>query len=105
MKSLWLLVVSVLCATSAAGADPNASNPKDKDVVLRLPFTLRVPVDRNHYYEEKKGSIPYVYQGEVGLFIGDHFGIKIDVQHGAVRSVKYEPDLGSADITLQFKQG
>src|SRR5438093_13049518 len=98
-------MVSLLCAASAAAADRSHSKARDDDVVFRPPFTLRVPVDWQHYYEEKKGRTPYVYQGEVGLFIGDHFGLKIDVQNGTVRSVKYERDLGKADVTLEFKQG
>lgn len=73
-------------------------------MVFRPPFTLRIRVDQKHYYEEKKGRIPYVYRGDVFLFTGDRFGLKIDVVDGAVRGVRYERDLGKADLTLEFAE-
>ena len=94
------LLVILGCAFSAASAQSD-----DRDVAYREPFTIRMRIDRTHYFEEKKPRLPYVANGEVALFIGDHFGLKIDVQNNTVRSVKYEPDLSKADVTLQFKQG
>jgi hypothetical protein len=105
MTSRFGLVVSLLCATSGAATDRGDNKSSDDHVVFRPPFTLRVPVDGERYYEEKKVRTPYIYQGEVGLFIGDHFGLKIDVQKGTVRSIRYERDLSKADVTLEFKQG
>ena len=99
MISRIVILLIVASARIAAAAD------RSDGVVFRAPFTLRVPVDREHFYEEKKGKVPYVYHGEVSLFLHDRFGLKIDVQDGSVRSVKYERDLSKADVTLEFTQG
>jgi hypothetical protein len=99
-----LAAISFAFAT-AAGAAERATKQKDEaGVVFRPPFTLRIRVDQEHYYEEKKGKIPYVYKGDVYLFIGDRFGLKIDVVDGAVRAVRYEHDLSKADLTLEFSE-
>jgi hypothetical protein len=105
MKSRFGLLVLLLLGTSVVAAQCGESKSSDDDVVYRPPFTLKVPIDQTHYYEEKKPRLPYVYHGGVGLFIGDHFGLKIAVENNAVRSIKYERDLSKADVTLEFKQG
>jgi len=98
--------IAVLFAGVAGAAERGTSKiSNDAGVVFRKPFTLRVRVDQEHYYEEKKDKIPYVYRGDVYLFIGDHFGLKIDVANGAVRAVRYERDLSKADLTLEFSEG
>ena len=100
-----VLIAALVFAQLAFAAERGASETKDDDVVFRSPFTIRMRIDRTHYFEEKKGRLPYVSHGEVGLFIGDRFGLKIDVQNSTVRSVKYERDPSKADVTLEFKQG
>ena len=86
MPRLFIPVFSFVAAVSAGAAEHAASKSSDDTgVVFRPPFTLRIRVDREHYYEEKKGKVPYVYRGDVYLFIGDRFGLKIDVADGAVR--------------------
>ena len=100
-----LAIIALVPAQVALAAERGASKTKDDEVVFRPPFTLKVPINGQQYYEEKKGKVPYVYHGMVTLFIGDRFGLKIDAQDGSVRSVKYERDLSKADITLEFGQG
>src|SRR5258705_13016053 len=101
---LFILAALSLAFVGATGAAERAASKTGDDagVVFRKPFTLHVRVDQEHYYEEKKGKIPYVYQGVVYLFLGDKFGLKIDVTDGAVRAVRYERDLSKADVTLEF---
>ena len=100
-----LFVLSVLLASViVAGAAEPANSRDDAGVVFRPPFTLRVRVDQKRYYEEKKDKIPYVYHGDVYLFIGDRFGLKIDVVDGAVRAIRYERDLSKADLTLELSE-
>jgi hypothetical protein len=100
-----IVIAALVLAHLAFAAERGVSKTEDDDVVFRSPFTIRLPIDRTHYFEEKKGRLPHVSHGEVGLFFGDRFGLKIDVQNGTVRSVKYERDLSKADVTLEFKQG
>ena len=100
---LSILTVLLASAIIATAAEP-AKSGDDAGVVFRPPFTLRIRVDQKHYYEEKKGKIPYVYHGDVYLFIGDRFGLKIDVADGAVRAIRYERDLSKADVTLELSE-
>jgi hypothetical protein len=94
----------VLIAVAGAAERGPSKDRDDAAAVFRKPFTLRIRVDQKHYYEEKKEPIPYVHRGDVYLFIGDKFGLKIDVADGAVRSVRYERDLSKADLTLEFSE-
>jgi hypothetical protein len=104
-RLLILALISLAVARGADAAERSAGKSgDDAGVVFRKPFTLRIRVDQKHYYEEKKGRIPYVHRGDVYLFIGDRFGLKIDVADGAVRTVRYERDLSKADITLEFRE-
>jgi hypothetical protein len=95
----------VFAAVAGAAERGGSKSSDDTGVVFRKPFTLRIRVDQEHYYEEKKDKIPYVYHGDVYLFIGDRFGLKIDVADGAVRAVRYERNLSKANLTLEFSEG
>ena len=61
-------------------------------------LTSRLPTKR------KFDKIPFVHDGAVYLFKGDEFGLTLDIQDGAVRSIKYQPDVKKADVTLKFTQ-
>ena len=89
---LLILAALSLAFVAAAGAAERAASRTGDDagVVFRKPNTHHQRVVKEHYYEEKKGKIPYVYQGEVYLFLGDKFGLKINVADGAVRAVHYQ---------------
>jgi hypothetical protein len=104
-RLLMIAGLSFAFSASAGAAQGGAYKSSDEPgVVFRKPFTLRIRVDQEHYYEEKKDRIPYVYRGDVYLFIGDKFGLKVDVADGAVRAVRYERDLSKADLTLEFTE-
>ena len=93
--------------TAVAGLSPAADDPAGKtveDVVFREPFTLNLHVDKENYYEEKFGKIPYVHKGNVYLFKGDAFGLTLDIKDDVIREIKYQPDLEKADVTLNFTQ-
>jgi hypothetical protein len=105
-RFLILAALSLAFPTVADAAERGSSKSADEaGIVFRKPFTLRIRVDQEHYYEEKKEKVPYVYRGDVYLFIGDRFGLKIDVADSAIRAIRYERDLSKADVTLEFKQG
>jgi hypothetical protein len=71
---------------------------------MRAPFTLTLHVDRERYYEENIGEMPYVYKGGVYLMKGDNFGVALKIRDGKVEGVSYQPELGKADVTFEFKQ-
>jgi len=98
-----LLLLASLVPIVGAGKD-DAAKKTDEDTVFREPFTLKLQIDKKKGYEEKFGKIPYVHNGAVYLFKGEEFGLNLDIQDNTVRSVKYQPDLTKADVTLKFRQ-
>ena len=100
-KMLPALAVLALAALTDAG---DGGKTPDADAVFREPFTLKLYVDKERYYEEKVKKIPYVHNGWVYLFKGDEFGLTLDIQNNSVQGVKYQKDRKKADVTLKFTQ-
>jgi hypothetical protein len=100
-KLLAALAVLALAALTPAADEPKT--PDDADV-FREPFTLKLHVDKEHFYEQKVGKIPYVHRGNVYLFKDDEFGLTLDIENNSVRSVKYQKDVKKADVTLKLTQ-
>jgi hypothetical protein len=100
----WV-VSAVLCLVTVALVLAQTAAPKPNGVVLRKPFTLKLKVDKDHFYEERyERRIPYVSENEVYLFIGDKFGVNITVRNDRIMSVRYQPDLAKADVWFKFEQ-
>ena len=82
-----------------------AEIPPAPDAVFRAPFTLRLRVDEEHFYEQKiERRIPYVQEDSVILFCGEHFGVKISKGKDQIAHLAYEPDEKAADLILAFRQ-
>jgi hypothetical protein len=105
MKPVPIVVLLCLCAValvSAAGASSNES--AEPEVTMRKPFVLTLHVDKDHYYEENIGAIPYVYENGVYLMKGDRFGVSLEQKDGNLVQVLYQPDFEKADVTFEFRQ-
>jgi len=102
LPSIVLLLASV-GVTLAADKD-NATKETTDNTVFRMPFTLKLHIDKERFYEAKFGKIPFVNHGDVYLFKGDEFGLNLDIQDLSIRAVKYQPDVKKADVTLKFTQ-
>lgn len=103
MKTLFSAVLFLVSVTVTFGADAAAKKPAE-ETVFREPFTLKLHIDKEHFYEEKLGKIPFVHDGNVYLFKGDDFGLTLDIQDNSIRTIKYQPDVKKADVTLKFTQ-
>ena len=103
MKSfLWLALIVpfwTLCALPQSQAPTDSAAP-----VFRNPFTLKLHIDKEHYYEERFDKIPYVEQNDVHLFAGESFGIKVVSTGDETSRVTYQPDAAKADVELIFQQ-
>jgi hypothetical protein len=102
MKKM-LPALAVLALGALTYAADEAKTPAAR-AVFREPFTLKLHVDKEHYYEQKVGKIPYVHRDNVYLFKGDEFGLTLDIQNNTVRSVKYQKYLKKAHLTLKLTQ-
>jgi hypothetical protein len=104
MKMLWLMVVATISPIYGFCADQSRVAAETNTIVFRQPFTLKLHVDKEHYYEEAFGRIPYVFKDDVYLFKDDVFGIDLDITNGLIRSIAYQPDTNRATVILRFTQ-
>jgi|ERR1022692_780162 hypothetical protein len=106
MKDLsWVAVLVISLSTFCASSQAQA--PTDNTVtspVFRNPFTLRLHVDKDHYYEEHFDKIPYVERNDVYLFSGENFGINLVTAGDEISRVTFQPDAAKADVWLIFRQ-
>ncbi|MDP2922635.1 MAG: hypothetical protein Q8O30_02795 [Candidatus Omnitrophota bacterium] len=101
-----MTILSLAFALNAyAGDDPQAK-PKTvtDEVVFRAPFTLKLHIDKENYYEASYDKIPYVHNGDIYLFPGESFGADVDIKDNKIVSLKYQKDPQKADIALRFTQ-
>ncbi len=103
MKALLTTVLLLTYFTGAFAADDAAKKPAE-EAVFREPFTLKLQIDKEHFYEKEFTKMAYVHEDNVYLFKGDEFGLTLDIQDGSIRAVKYQPDVKKADVTLKFTQ-
>lgn len=102
---LALAGMPCLAQPQAPGAGAGAGAGAEAAPVLRKPFTLRLRLARDRYYEEKfTRSIPYVYDNSAYLFTGEAFGLKLGMADGKIVSVTYVRQPAGADVELDFRQ-
>jgi hypothetical protein len=97
----WLLFLTILSyASSAQEQSPTA----EAAPTFREPFTLKLRVDKQHYYEQHFDKVPYVAGSNVYLFVDDHFGVNLTDTKAEFLTVSYQPNIGKADILFSFTQ-
>ncbi len=99
-----LLTLVAFCLTTVLHAQDKPAAKGEEGSSFRKPFTLTLQIDKERVYEEKFERHPYVHHNEVFLFKGDDFGVTLQREGDAVKSVTYQPDLTKADITFKFSQ-
>lgn len=108
MKALLLGVIAICLGLEGPVQNQDAPAPAaaSQDTrVYREPFTLRLRVDKSHYYEEHYDKrIPYVSDNDVYLFSGENFGVSLSTQRGGTVDVTYQPSLDKADVWFSFGQ-
>src|SRR5712692_9741984 len=76
----------------------------DQKPTFREPFTLKLRVDKDHYYEQHFDKVPYVGENDVYLFVGDHFGVNLNDTKAEFLTVTFQPDTAKADVQFGFTQ-
>src|SRR3954469_13375800 len=100
LQFAMLLTLCLPMCQAQATAPAAATGP-----VLREPFTLKLRVDKDHYYEEKHDhGTPYVSENEVYLFMGDKFGVNITIRNERIVDVRYQSNAAKADVWFSFEQ-
>jgi hypothetical protein len=104
MKALCLILAASIIAMRGICEEQPRAQAGTNGVAFREPFTLKLHVDKEHYYEQEFPKIPYVYQDDVYLFKGDSFGIDLQITNGVIGGISYQPDTNKASVTLRFTQ-
>ena len=100
-SAFFVIAVFSLLSFPQSGGPTNI--PSDKPV-FRAPFTLKLAVDKEHFYEEHFDRVPYVADNVVYLFVNESFGINIGLVNNEISSVTYEKDTSRADVLFRFTQ-
>jgi hypothetical protein len=104
MKASYLVLSIAITAIHALCADVASSQANTNSIAFRSPFTLKLHVDKENYYEQEFPKIPYVFKDDVYLFKDDVFGIDLQITNGAVLGVSYQSDTNKAAVSLRFTQ-
>lgn len=100
-----LSLAPALAWAAESGADQATAPAQAEELTFREPFTLKLRVDKEHYYEEKLDrKIPFVADNTVYLFSGDSFGLSLSVENGEIVAVAYQKAKAGADIEVEFNQ-
>lgn len=102
MRKLVALIIAASLLSSVCHAQLKSAT--EEEPVFRAPFTLKLGVDNERYYEERFDRVPYVAENDVYLFVGESFGLRLRIVGDEIFRVTYEGDLAKADVELKFTQ-
>lgn len=100
VRNIAALIVVILVLSSACFPQPKSA--AQEEPVFRAPFTLKLRVDKEHYYEETFDRVPYVAENEVYLFAGETFGINVTITENQLSGITYQRDPAKADVEFKF---
>lgn len=109
MKRIFnTLLATILCLGNPAKGQQQVQTPpisKSDAPVFRDAFTLKLHVDKEHYYEERYDRrIPYVAENDIYLFCGENFGVAVRGKGDEITGVDYESAIEKADLWFSFAQ-
>jgi hypothetical protein len=97
-------VAASITTIQGFGADQSPRRTTANSLTFRDPFTLKLRVDKQHYFEEEFPKIPYVDHDDVYLFKGDSFGVDLHIANGEIRGISYQANTNKAAISFRFTQ-
>ena len=103
-KTVRSVVAFAILFSAATAFVQSQGAPLPQQPAFRLPFDLKLKIDKGHYYEEHFADIPFVADSDVYLFAGESFGINVTVVDGKITGVTYQPDTAKCDVSFKFSQ-
>jgi hypothetical protein len=100
IPSCLLLLAAFGITLAADDKKPTAADA----AVFREPFTLKLRLDKDRCYEQKIPKTPFVREDNVYMFVGEKFGILLEIDIHGFFAVHYQPDEGKADVFLELKE-
>lgn len=100
-----VLMVAFFCGATLVAEEAVHISTATNAVTFRKPFTLKLNIDKDRYYEESyTNEIPYVYANDVYLFCGESFGIRATIEKDKIVTVSYQREPKTADVEFKFSQ-
>ena len=94
MKHVFILLTTLLAISIC-------SNGQDSTLLKRTPYTLRVDVDKNHFYEDKVGGTPYVFPDKtIQIYPGETIYVEVVEENGVVKNMTAVQKIKNPSITL-----
>lgn len=100
---LLLLAVIPFSASVLPQSQEQSAGSGDAPV-FRDPFTLKLKIDKGHFYEEHFDKVPYVAEGSVYLFTGEQFGISVSFADDEVSQVRFQRDIRKANMVFKLSE-
>ena len=107
MKSLFAFFFAIfvfLAVTASATGQAPANTAPSPEPVFRAPFSLKLQIDKKHFYERQFDKVPYVADNNVYLFVRDNFGINVTITGDRISGVTYQPAPARSDVVFTFTQ-
>jgi hypothetical protein len=90
-----LLALLTICLSSKA---------QDTSVLKRKPYTLRINVDRENFYEDEIGATPYLFPNNgMQIYPGESIFIEVEEDNGIIKSMKAVTEITKPKTTLTVK--
>ena len=97
MKQILFLVVFALTLTLG-------SKGQDTTVLKRTPYTLKIEVNKESFYEDKIGATPYVFPNNgMQIYPGETIYVEVDEENGIIKSIKAVKEITKPNTTLTIK--
>ncbi len=100
MRYFLILVVFFLTT-------PFNSKGQDSTILKRIPYTLRIDVDKVNFYEDQIGATPYVFPNNgMQIYPGETIYVEVEQYNGVINSMKAVKQINNPKktLTISFSQ-
>src|SRR5882672_8993609 len=78
---LFLVVITLTLSLNSKG--------QDTTVLKRTPYTLKIEVDKNNFYEDQIEATPYVFPNNgMQIYPGETIYVEVVEENGIIKSMK-----------------
>ncbi len=93
---LFLVIIALTLSLNSKG--------QDTTVLKRTPYTLKIEVDKNNFYEDQIGATPYVYPNNgMQIYPGETIYVEVVEENGIIKSMKAVKEITKPKTTLTIK--
>lgn len=97
MKHSLFLVVIILTLTIS-------TKSQDTTVLKRTPYTLKIKVDKENFYEDQIEATPYVFPNNgMQIYPGETIYVEVVEENGIIKSMKAVKEKTNPNTTLTLK--